>query len=178
MQVSDKAGYRWAQTDETTSLPFQTWQPGQQLVEITKVSLPGDMPPGHYAVRLAMYDDEQGPLDMRYADKALITPPVVGAVRIASAVRTGAPEPPFPAAAQDDGVPLRLLGQWEQLETLTAGLPADLHLSWQAARPLDTTALHFRVRALADSGGLLWEQSADPLESLTGTWPAGRRCCA
>ncbi len=57
-----------------------------------------------------------------------------------------------------------------------AGVPADLHVSWQASggRDVPTADLSFRARAVSTDGGLLWEQAADPIVPLPANWPAGQ----
>jgi len=175
LSLVDGTGYKWAQADAVTSLPALTWRPGQMLVEGTSFSIPADLPPGDYGVQLAMYDDEGGPLPVRTADgKTAAASPVIGQVRILPANRGEPPSPPFEVRQTRAGSDLRPLGSWESPERLIAGVPAELHVSWQAAQPLETRDLRFRLRATAEDGSVLWEQPADPLTPLPGSWPAGQ----
>jgi hypothetical protein len=66
------------------------------------------------------------------------------------------------------------VGSWESPDKLVGGVPADLHVSWEALRPLDTRALRFRLKATAEDGRVLWEQPADPVRPLPDVWPAGQ----
>ena len=55
------------------------------------------------------------------------------------------------------------------------GAPVDAHLSWQAVGSVGVGNLHFEVRARSfESGQVLWEQAADPLQPLPPLWPAGQ----
>jgi hypothetical protein len=171
----DDDGYKWVQADEISSLPVQDWRPGQALVDVTPLALPGDLPPGSYGVQLGMYDDEGGPLPVRGADgRTLADAQVVGRVEILAANRGEPPAPPFEASKAQAGSDLRLLGSWEAPEKLIAGVPTDLHVSWQAMQPLATAGLEFRLKAVADDGTVLWEQPADPAMPLPAEWPAGQ----
>jgi hypothetical protein len=171
----DNAGYKWAQADVVTALPVLTWRPGQVLVERTPFSIPADLPPGNYGVQLVLYDDEGGPLPMRTADgKEVATPSVVGRLQVSSKARGDPPAPPFSVRETQKGTGLRAVGSWEAPEKLISGVPVDLHVSWQALRPLETSDLHFRLKATAEDGTLLWEQPADPVTPVPGAWPGGQ----
>jgi hypothetical protein len=174
--VTDATGYKWAQADATTSMPFQTWQPGQTLLEITKVPVPGDMPPAEYRLQASLYDDENGPLSIRYRDAPVAVPPPIAQWQPPAAHTATAPQPPLPVEpSAESGSPLRVLGTWEQLDALTTGLPATIHLSWQAAaQSLDTKGLSFRIRVSTPQGDTLWEQTTDGAGLLPATWPAGQ----
>jgi hypothetical protein len=175
LSLVDDAGYKWAQADVAMSLPVLTWRPGQMLVEEIPFSIPADLPPGDYGARLVLHDDEGGPLSMRTADgREAATPPVVGRLQVSSRPRGDPPAPPFPAQPTRTGTDLRPLGSWESPDALLAGVPADLHVSWQALRPLDTRDLRFRLRATTADGSVLWEQPADPLTPLPSAWSAGQ----
>ena len=158
-----------------TELPILTWQTGQRLLEITPISLPSDMPPGDYHVRLAMYDDENGPLSMRY--RSCPSRPRRSWQRRRSSPRfhATAPQPPLPIQSEPDSAgPLHLLGKWEELDRLLVGLPSTVHVSWQASQAIDTAGLTFRIRAHDANGSLLWEQTANPVQPLPEAWPAGQ----
>jgi hypothetical protein len=175
VSLTDEDGYRWAQEDVTTSLPMLSWEPGQRLLEVTPISLPSDIPPGDYRVRLSMYDDENGPLAMRYSEMPIASTPVVATAQISSGSVAPAPQPSFPIESEQEATgPLRLLGKWEEVSSLFAGLPATVHLSWQANQSIDTGGLTFRVRARGVDGSLLWEQTANPAQPLPETWQAGQ----
>jgi hypothetical protein len=175
LSLVDGTGYKWTQADVITSLPALTWQPGQMQVEELPFTVPGDMPPGEYGVRLVLYDDEGGPLPMRTADgREAATPPVVGRLQVAAGSRGEPPAPPFPVEQTREGNDLLAVGSWESPDVLLAGVPANLHVSWQALRPLETRDLRFRFRATAADGRLLWEQDADPVSPLPDSWPAGQ----
>jgi hypothetical protein len=175
LSLVDDAGYKWAQADVATSLPVLTWRPGQMLVEEIPFSIPADLPPGDYGVQLVLYDDEGGALPIRTADgREAATPPVVGRLPVSSQPRGDPPMPPFPAQQTQTGTDLRPVGSWEAPDLLLAGVPADLHVSWQALRPLDTRGLHFRLSATTADGSVLWEQPADPPTPLPRAWLEGQ----
>jgi hypothetical protein len=175
LSLVDGSGYKWAQADVPASLPVQTWRPGQMQVETIPFSIPADLLPGEYGVRLAMYDDEGGPLPMRTAAGTEVgAPPVVGKVQIASRPRGDPQAPPFEARQTQTGAGLLPLGSWDSPEKLIAGVPTDIHVSWQAAQPLETAGLRFRLKATANDGSVLWEQAADPIMPLPEQWPAGQ----
>lgn len=173
--VVDRAGYKWAQVDEPAGMPFTYWRPGDVYVETTPLPLPADLPPGDYAVHLALYDDVGGTVAIRDGEVVRATPPEVGTVQAGAAVATEpAPEPPYPLEQPAEATPLRLLGKWEPVDQLVAGVPQDVHLSWQATEPIPTGDLGFRWRGVALDGSVTFEQEAGPLASLPPTWPAGQ----
>jgi hypothetical protein len=171
VSLTDNANFRWSQDDVSTALPVLTWQTGERLLEITPVTIPADMAPGDYLVRLSMYDDEQGPLTMRYGDTPIATAPWVTSVRLEAGGFAPVPQPPFRVDGRLDPAPtLRLLGRWEALDQLVVGVPAAVHLSWQAVQSIGTAGLTFRVRAHTGDGSILWEQPADPVQPLPAVW--------
>jgi hypothetical protein len=175
--ISDASGYRWAQADVAATMPFRTWQPGDSLADAITVPLPADLPPGDYNVSLALYDDRAGTLAVQRDGARVATAPVVATLPASQrADRGAAPQPPHPVEpTTSEG--LAALGKWEPLDTLLAGVPTDLHVSWQLApgsEALGTSDIHFRLRALGSDGIALWEQPADPLMPLPPVWPAGQ----
>jgi len=176
LSMTDVAGYKWSQADFITSFPFMTWQPGQLLVEDSHLPLPGDLPPGAYSVRLAIYDDEQGALSQRSDGRIIAAAPVAATAQLgARSAAAATPIPPWPVAAGGPGATaLRALGKWEPLTDLSAGLPAAVHLSWEANRPVATAGLAFRVQGRGSDGAALWEQLITPTETLPAVWPAGQ----
>lgn len=172
----DPEGYRWAQADSAAAMPYRTWQVGDRLLETSTLPLPGDIPPGEYEVRLAVYDDQGGVLPVRLDAASAASDPVIYMMRLAAEANRGeAPAPPYPVETSHANEALRPLGRWEPLERLASGAPADLHVSWQVGdRPLDTAGLRFELRATDPAGKTLWEQTADPIQPLPKTWPAGQ----
>ncbi len=175
LSLTGETGYRWSQADLITSLPFTTWRAGQRLLEISRLPLPADLPPGRYSLRLTVYDDEGGPLPVSYGGQRAAADPVAATVELPARAPGAAPQPPYAAGdGQGGDAGLRLLGKWEALEGLTAGVSTDVHLSWQATRPIDTALLRFHVRGRSSDGSLLWEQSLPLREPLPAVWPAGQ----
>jgi len=177
IHLTDGSGYEWAQSDVTTFLPFQTWLPGQHLLEITPLTLPADLPGQEYRVRMVVYDDEQGPLAMRSSDLPIAAAPEVARVHLAArALTQAAPEPPVSIRAAISGLPLKPVGAWEELDQLVTGASTDAHVSWRATDAVKTAALGLqsRVRALDGGGRVLWEQTKGLAESLPPIWPAGQ----
>lgn len=175
VSLYDETGYRWAQTDVAARMPYRTWQPGDRLLETLELPVPGDIAPGEYVVRLAVYDDRGGVLPARAGGGGASGDAMLGAVTLAPGTARGdPPDPPYPVDARESAG-LRPVGRWEPLDALIAGVPADLHVAWVAGdAPVDTTGLAFRLRALDAEGSVLWEQLADPLTPLPATWPAGQ----
>ncbi len=176
LTLTDDTGYKWSQADLITSFPFTTWQPGQLLVEDSRLPLPGDLPPGAYSVRLAIYDDEQGALSQISDGRTIAAAPVAATAQLGARVAGAtAPAPPWPVSTGGPGpTALRPLGAWEPLTGLMAGIPAQVHLSWQATRPVATAGLAFRVAGRASNGATLWEQVITPTDTLPAVWPAGQ----
>lgn len=173
--VVEQAGYKWVQVDEPAGMPFTFWQPGQVYVEVTPLALPGDLPPGAYPVHLALYDDVGGTVAVRDGQAQLATPPAVAMVEAGPAIALGpVPEPPYPVEQPSEAAPLRVLGKWEPVAQLIAGVPQDVHLSWQAAESIPTGDLRFRWRAITPDGSEAFVQESGPLTSLPATWPAGQ----
>ena len=69
---------------------------------------------------------------------------------------------------------LRLLGQWEPIDFLVAGVPTDVHLSWQATQPITARDLHFRLQAKSSDDTVFWTQNAEPLNPPPAHWPASQ----
>jgi hypothetical protein len=175
VSLYDDAGYRWAQADVAAGIPYRTWQTGDRLLETLELPIPGDIPPGHYAVRLAVYDDRGGTLPARTNGGGAAGDGAIGSITLAPGPSRGVTgTAPYPIEAGEVGA-LRPLGRWEPLEALTAGIPTDLHVSWAAGNDgLAARGLHFTLRATDSDGNLLWEQAADPLAPLPEAWPAGQ----
>ncbi len=170
--LTDALDYTWAQVDQVTSLPFQTWQPGQHVLELMGVPLPGDLPPGAYRVRLAIYDDEQGALPVSVNGRAISDAPVITSAYLLMGQPGNAPQPPHLLnQAAEQGV-LHALGAWEAPDLLIGGVPAYLHVSWQAQQSFDTTGLRFALRGRTENGTLLWQQADSLAQSLPEVWPA------
>ncbi len=177
LSLTDAARYKWSQADVTTSFPFTTWQAGQLLVEDSRLPLPADLPPGEYSVRLAIYDDDQGALSQRSNGQTVASAPAAMIAHLGARGRTAAapPTPPWPVlATQGHDTALRVLGRWESFADLMAGLPADIHLSWQAVQPVATAGLRFRVIGRGNDGAVLWQQVITPTEQLPAIWQAGQ----
>ncbi|MEZ4767844.1 MAG: glycosyltransferase family 39 protein [Caldilineales bacterium] len=187
VSLVDDAGYTWARTDQPADLPWTFWRAGDGYLELTRLPLPADLPPGDYEVRLALYDDvggttmaasPDGSFDELSNSAAADAP--VAAAQVSLPVAGDAPAAPYSLQPITGGQTLAPVGRWEPLDLLVAGVPSDLHLSWQAGQTLATKDLRFRVRALRQAqgtgltGAVLWEQDIDPLQRLTATWPAGQ----
>jgi hypothetical protein len=170
----DDSGYKWAQADVEASFPFMTWQPGQRVLELTPLTLPPDLPPANYTVRLGMYDDEQGPLAMRQGAVPVADPPVVASEQLGPQLTATAPMPPYPVQGGSATSHLQPLGAWEHPQQLIVGLPATIHISWQAPVTVATESLTFPVRAYAADGKLVWQQTASVSQALPSSWPAGQ----
>lgn len=173
VSLVDGAGLKWAQSDQPTHLPWTFWRPGDVYVELTRLPLPADLPPDEYTVRLALYDDVGGTALASTGAAAWAADAPVATMRIASPVAGAPPAAPYPVD-QTAGSALALLGKWEPLELLVAGVPSDVHLSWQATGDLPTQDLTFRAQAQDEAGNVLWEQSFEPRQALPATWPAGQ----
>jgi hypothetical protein len=175
VSLYDDTGYRWAQMDVAATMPYRTWQPGDRILEPLVLPIPGDIPPGDYTVRLAVYDDQGGSLLARSGDAAASSDAAIARVTLTAGTdRADAPPAPYPIESVAGGV-LEPLSRWEPLDELVSGVPADLHVSWRARDALATTAgMVFRMRATDATGALLWEQDATPAEPLPQVWPAGQ----
>ena len=174
VSLCDAAAYKWAQVDDITALAFQSWHVGDAFVQVARIPLPSDIPPGDYTLHLRVYDDSGGLTPMRNGIP-LGTAPTVTTVQVTQHGDRDAP--PFPPLAVEQtlqGEKLRLLGKWETLDSLLADVPTNLHLSWQAVQTVATSDLSFRLRATDGTGHLLWEQEAKPLAALPPVWAAGQ----
>ena len=84
LALLDGDGYRWVQADVPASIPFQTWQPGERLIDVLSFPIPADMPPGEYGIRLSVYDDEGGPLAMQAGGRTIASPPLAAYARLSA----------------------------------------------------------------------------------------------
>jgi hypothetical protein len=168
----DTLGYKWAQVDVDSHLPFNFWQPGEVYLALAQLPLPADLPPGDYTVRLALYDDIGGAVAVHRGALPAAADAAVAAVQVTSPVAGVPPPPPYSVERSVSGDKLRLLGRWESLDLLVAGVPVDLRVSWQAEQLLATAGLRFRLQAKGVDGSVFWEQDFAPLQRLPATWPA------
>ena len=169
----DASGYKWSQVDTDSHLPFAFWRPGDSYLSLARLPLPADIPPGDYAVRLALYDDVGGTVAVHSGDAPSAADAAVATVSVVSPVLGELPLPPNAAQQTLGGDRLRLLGQWEPIDFLVAGVPTDVHLSWQATQPITAEDLHFRLQAKSSDDSVFWTQNADPLSPPPTDWPAG-----
>ena len=175
LSITGRSGYRWLYTDVSLVLPVHNVRAGLPMLETTPVVLPSDMPPGSYELYLVLYDDKAGPLTMAQGSGPFrLTPIPVATVEVALRPLAGAPAPPFGNSATVGETALHATGWWESRERLFAGVPTDLHISWQARQPLDTAGLSFRASAYDENLNLLWQQSATPEIALPPLWEEGR----
>lgn len=170
----DEAGYTWARIDQPASLPWTFWRPGDGYLELTRLPLPADLPPGDYEVRLALYDDVGGTAPVASPGATAAADATVAATQVSLAIAGTPPAAPYPFERTTGGQALTPVGRWEPVQVLVAGVPSDVHLAWQAGQPLATQELRFRLRAMAEDGSLLWEQAIDPSQHLPASWPAGQ----
>ncbi len=170
----DTTGYKWAQVDTDSHLPFAFWRPEDSYLSLARLPLPADLPPGDYTVRLALYDDVGGAVAVRRGDAPSAADAAVATISVATPVAGEIPLPPYEVQQTVGNDPLRLLGQWEPVDFLVAGVPTDLHLSWLATQPFTTEDLHFRLQAKASDGTVFWTRNADPLSPPPADWPAGQ----
>jgi hypothetical protein len=173
LSLVDETGFTWAHVDTKLNLPVHNMDAGQQLLEITPFTLPPDMPPGAYGVRIVLYDDQAGPLKMRRDGPLFATAPVIATLTVPTRPVAPAPAAPYPVLSQVDA-PLRALGRWEPLETLLAEAVTEVHVTWQAQRELSTGGLSFRITGRDENGKMLWTQTEPAQEALPPSWEAGR----
>ncbi len=174
LTMTDATGYQWSQLDAKSTLPFLYWQPGDMFVDVTRLPLPADLPPGDYTTRLVVYDDIDGALPIERQGAFVATAPAVASLQTTDPVGGEAPLPPYPAESRPDNSTLAAVGRWEPIESILEGIPQDIRVSWRAAETLSTAGLHFRLRATTPEGRLVAEQEAPPLQPLPDVWPAGQ----
>ncbi len=174
LAMTDATGYQWSQFDATSTLPFLYWQPGDMFIDVTRVPLPADLPPGDYTTRLVVYDDIGGALPIQREGAFVATAPAAASLQTTDPVRGEAPPPPYPAESRPGDSTLAAVGRWEPLETILAEIPQDIRVSWRAAETLPAAGLHFRLRATTPEGRLVADQEAPPLQPLPDVWPAGQ----
>ncbi|MCB0252343.1 MAG: glycosyltransferase family 39 protein [Anaerolineae bacterium] len=174
VSLVDDAGYTWARVDQPGSLPWTFWRPGDSYLELTRLPLPADLPPDDYTVRLALYDDVGGTAMVASAGVAAAADAAIATAQVSLPVAGAPPAAPYPFDQIAGGEALAPVGRWEPVDVLVAGVPGDVHLSWQAGEALVTQNLHFRLRAVEQDGSVLWEQAIDPSQQLPALWPAGQ----
>lgn len=174
LTLTDATGYQWTQFDAASTLPFLYWQTGDTFVDVTRVPLPADLPPGDYTTRLVVYDDIGGALPIQREGAFVATAPAIASLQMTDPVMGEAPPPPYPAESRPSGSPLAAVGQWETMPTMLAGIPQDFRVSWQAADTLPAAGLQFRLRATTPDGRLVADEEAPPLQPLPDVWPAGQ----
>lgn len=174
LTMTDATGYQWSQFDATSTLPFLYWQPGDMFVDVTRVPLPADLPPGDYTTRLVVYDDIGGALPIQSEGASVATPPAVANLQTMEPVSGEAPLPPYPAESLPRDSTLAAVGRWEPLETMLAEVPQHIRVSWRAVENVAAASLHFRLRATTPEGHLIADREAPPLQPLPDVWPAGQ----
>ncbi len=172
-QLAGTDGLVWNQADFPLACAHQSWQEGDRCVQMSRLSVPGDMPPGDYIARTYLYTDPAAPLAMRAGGNFLAAPPRAATVTITGQPAGPLPAPPYPVETVLAGrlVPL---GRWESWDRVYAGVPYIAHIRWQAVEDVEPQRLRFILRALADDGSTVWEGEAPAQNELPGAWPAGR----
>ena len=172
----DETGYRWAQTDDAMAIAYQGWQAGQSFIQVTRLDLPGDIPPGAYQAVVNIYDDRDGALGVAVSGQRLASTPAALAVSLTPGAPVGeTPGPPQRTeGAAGDGT-LTLLGAWDAPAELFSGAPAPIRVAWRAERTLSPSDLTFRLEATdLATGTVLWIEDAGPLQPLPPQWSAGQ----
>ena len=166
-------GHVWSRADIPLACAPQSWQEGDRCIQMIRLTMPGDMPPGHYMTRAYVYIDPDHPLAMRAGGNFLAAPPRAASVTVASPPAGSLPAAPYPVEPALAGrlVPL---GRWEQWDKVYAGVPYLVHIRWKSAGDVETNRLRFVLRALADDGSVVWEGEAPAQNALPAAWPAGR----
>lgn len=172
-QLAGANGHVWNQADILLACAYQSWQAGDCCVQMSRLTVPGDMPPGDYTARTYLYIDPAAPLAMRAGGNFLAAPP-----RAASVSVTSLPAGPLPAAPYPVEIPLagRLVpqGRWENWDKVYAGVPYTVHIRWQSTADVEAERLRFILRALTDDGRTAWAGEAPAQNELPAVWPAGR----
>ncbi|MGC8827519.1 MAG: hypothetical protein ACP5TV_10995, partial [Anaerolineae bacterium] len=166
-------GHVWSRSDIPLACAPQSWQEGDRCVQMTRLTMPGDMPLGQYVTRIYVYTDPARPLAMRAGDNFLAAPPQAASVTVTSPPAGPLPAAPYPVEPALAG---RLVprGRWEQWDKVYAGVPYLVHIRWEPAENVGTEDLRFVLRALADDGSVVWEGEAPAQCALPYVWPAGR----
>ena len=133
IHLEDRWQHRWSQK-ESAAYPSRQWESGDYIIEQVELPLPAGMPPGHYRLRVGLFDPATGEalprFDAigRYAGGAFIIEniPVAAAQQLPSDM----PQPPFPLE-QQARPGLQLLGYERGQTTVATGEPIDLALWWQ-----------------------------------------------
>ncbi len=174
--LSDLSGYKWSHQEQAFAVAYQGWQPGDQFLQMGTMEVPADAPPGRYRLLLSVYDDGQGSMPIRRGQAYLPGPPPVAEISLLASSPAGvAAVPPLPVTltAGDDQT-LAPVGRWNNLETVVAGLPLQVRVSWRAAATLRTDELQFRLVARDSQGQILWDEPAMPLQGMPPSWPQGQ----
>ena len=151
----DATGYKWAQVDTDSHLPFAFWRPDDSYLSLARLPLPADLPPGDYSVRMALYDDVGGAVVVRSGAAPLSRRRKCRHDLGCFSRSRRNPFAPIEVQQTVGDDRLRLLGKWEPLDFLVAGVPTDVHQSWQATQPFTTEDLHFRLQAKSSDGSVL-----------------------
>lgn len=174
--LEDATGYRWAQTDDALAVAYQGWQAGQQFIQVTRLELPGDIPPGDYHAIVNIYDDRDGAVGVAANGQWLADTPAALAVSLPLGAPVGeTPAPPRRSEHTSGAGMLTQLGVWDAPAELLSGVPAQIRVTWRAEKTLLTDDLAFRLEGRdATTGAVLWMQDAQPLQPLPASWPAGQ----
>ncbi|MGQ9667175.1 MAG: glycosyltransferase family 39 protein, partial [Anaerolineae bacterium] len=171
-ELTGMEGYVWNRSDLPLGCAHQSWREGDHCVQVTRLTMAGDMPPGEYAVRAYLYIDPAHPLAMRAGGNFLAAPPRASAFTVMDLPAGPLPAAPYPVEGTAGGR-LAPLGGWEKWDKVYAGVPYTAHLRWIPTEDLETSQFRFVLRALADDGAILWEGEAPAQSALPAIWPAG-----
>jgi hypothetical protein len=98
-------GHVWSRADIPLACAPQSWQEGDRCIQMIRLTMPGDMPPGHYMTRAYVYIDPDHPLAMRAGGNFLAAPPRAASVTVASPLPAGRAVPCRTGARRPPGTP-------------------------------------------------------------------------
>lgn len=171
--LSDAAGYEWVRFDAPALLPVHNVRPGLPMLELAQADLPADMPAGRYILRLVLYDEKGGALDMQQgAGRFVHTPMPVAELELGLRPLAAAPAAPFAVDGPRAGDALQATGSWDLPPRLFLSVPASLHITWQPPLDLETAGLAFVTSAEDQAGRPIWHETSTV--ALPATWEANR----
>jgi len=168
VHLVDSNGIRWSQHTDLGYLTDQ-WQPGDTVYQQFEIPLPPGIAPGAYEVRFLYAREGARPLPASRVGRPQGIYVPLGTVHLKP---KGAFVEPIPEEALSLGA-LRIREHDPLDTTLPPGMPATVHITWQAPGKLSED-IHIRLSLFDGQGQEVWHVVQRPvLDYATGDWQPG-----
>lgn len=179
LRLIDGQGRRRLQSDDFLggrSFPTSSWDEDELILDNPGIAVPADLPPGDYAVELAVYSlGRKTGLEVKAAGRAPGELAKLATIHVAapSADAAAALRPPH-ALGTAIGSELTLLGYGLDRDTIKAGETVDVELFWRAERAVGRD-VDLKLELVDKNGMTVAARQGPPLDGsyASSRWRAG-----